>query len=168
MTMQQPGATEVEEWLNAVRKERAALESRLKPLLDQRRRLEEQEFLLTELLAVVDGKGRSPRESSGPASLGSSLPAGSSIKDQVVTRVAEILEEAGQPLHINEIYERYRGRGWSIPGAGRPVNITTHIRESDLIVSPKRGIYALASQVPGVHRRPAVSKQSKRKKGDRR
>ena len=143
MTTQAIDSSQVEVWLNTLREEKAALEARLVPLLEERRRLEEQEEILLKLLVTTNG-GATPADAQ-PSSTVSRTPvsAGSTIREEVESKVIEILDDAGEPLHINEIHTRYRERGWKVPGAGAPANITSHIGKSSRIKSPRRGIYQL-------------------------
>lgn len=150
----------VEKWLDGLQQEIAQVRSQLAPLLEEEQRLLEREGLLRSLLASLGGSVDSePRVSASPptqptaASNGQQPPAAGSVRQQVIDRAAEILREAGSPLHINDLHARFLSHGYPVPGAGRPANLTAHLGRSDVIVSPKRGIYGLVDQVGRVARR---------------
>jgi hypothetical protein len=156
---------QVESWLEALRDEKAKLEETLDPLLNERSRLEEQENIVLALIASLKSSRDTPgdagkADSTSSRNVSTPVATGSTVKEQVEARVIEILEDAGAPLHINEIHSRYRERGWKVPGAGEPVNITSHIRVSHRIRSPKRGVYGLVEQVGDIPRK----KSSKRRR----
>jgi hypothetical protein len=157
MSTTSPTALEVQRWLDGLDKERRDLDNRLQPLLEERSLLDDRERLLKELLASF-GRDRNPGMSLPP--LESHLQSGS-VKEYVVSHAMEILREAGEPLHINELHRRFRQKGYRVPGAGEPVNLTTHIRDVEAIRSPVRGIYGLAEIVGEV---PTRSKAARRKK----
>ena len=158
-------ADDVMRWLDGVRREMAELQDRLAPLLEEQRRLETREMLLKELLSSfgrrVEPKGIGSTEVGGATAV--DLTTTGSVGEYVTARAREILREAGEPLHINAIHARFLERGYTIPGAGRPVNITTHLRNASDIRSPKRGIYGLAEHV-GPVARPARKRRSKGKR----
>jgi len=67
-----------------------------------------------------------------------------SVRNRVRRQVMEILQEAGAPLHINEILADFKSRGWDVPGKGRAANLSVHIGgDWDEVHSPSRGYYAL-------------------------
>jgi len=75
------------------------------------------------------------------------------LHNYVVDRVRALFEDADGPLHINDIHAAFREHGWMIPGAGKPANITAHIRRSDQIEpGEERGLWRLAKSAT---RRPA-------------
>lgn len=65
------------------------------------------------------------------------------VKERVVAQTREVLVEAGEPLHISEIVEGFRRRGFEIPGKGEPVNIIAHLSKTDEVVSTGWGQYGL-------------------------
>lgn len=142
MSNNHPDSSQVRQWIDALRLEQEAIEAKIAPLVEERDRLEEQRNLLTSLLNSMAGE--TPTGDSGRRT----IRAGESTKEYVETRVIKILEDSDQDrLHINQIHTQFRERGYSIPGAGKPVNITSHIRISERIKSPKRGYYGLVERV---------------------
>jgi hypothetical protein len=151
--------SQVGAWLQGVRREIAELELRIGPLLEQRMRLEERERILVSLLDSL-GDGQDADAQAEPRPVSSARPG--SVKEYVELRVIEILEESDRDrLHINEIHARYRDKGYEVPGAGRPVNLTTHIRISDRIKSPKRGYYGLVERIGDFPVRTTMKKRKR-------
>lgn len=132
------------QWLLELERDKQALEERLEPLLMERAKLDQQESIVRSLLASLRGEPATPI--SPEASSVSVSPSGG-VKEYVESHTILILEAAGEPMHINDIHAKFRERGYTIPGAGKPVNITSHIRESERIKSPERGIYGLIEKV---------------------
>jgi hypothetical protein len=77
----------------------------------------------------------------------------------VIDRAAEILRAEGRPLHINDLHARFLERGFTVPGAGKPVNLIVHLRSAEEIASPMRGVYGLVEQVGAVPRQAARTKR---------
>lgn len=161
MKSQEPTRQQVEIWLTAVHGEIEELDERLAPLLEERRRLEARLGLLKDLLSSFG-----PPSLNGEGSTGLRAAGNGSIGDVVREQAEEILRDAGGPLHINEIHRRFLERGFAVPGAGKPVNLTAHVRHSQTIVSPARGTYGLIEHVGSAASRRRTSKR--RKGGQRR
>jgi hypothetical protein len=66
-----------------------------------------------------------------------------SVRDRVQAQAAEILTEAGRPLHITELHAEFIKRGFEVPGAGKPNNVTVHLSDAADIVSTSRGYYGV-------------------------
>lgn len=141
----------METWLASVRNEQERLQAQIEPLLAEQGRLRERENLLVKLLQSF---GETPTASAADLSApepgdAQSLPAlGGSVLDYVRTNVIEILQGAEGPMHINDIHRLFVARGLRVPGAGRPANLTAHLSRCEGIVTPKRGLYALATNGP--------------------
>jgi hypothetical protein len=150
-----PTTEEVRAWLAAVQAELRAIEERMQPLVDEQRRLEAREALLRDLLKSFDapssGNGRSDAK-----------PTGGSVGDYVVARAVEILREAEEPLHINDLHARFLARGYTVPGAGTPANLIVHLRKAPEIASPQRGIYGLTETIGTVKRRRTKKRTTRR------
>ena len=151
----------VARWLDQVRSQLERLRAALEPLLQQQAQLRSREKLLNDLLASY-GPGESvqgERVSHAPASMAPNRRG--SVREYVLQNAVDILRAAGAPLHINDLHREFQHRGLQIPGAGRPENLTAHLRRSVVINSPERGMYALAEgpvkpgsqKPPGRHRR---------------
>lgn len=153
-----PDKHEVELWLAGVRAELERIEGAMAPLLAEQSRLREREELLLRLRqsfeashAVVAKRESSPRE----------LAPDSSVREYVQRHIAAILaENAGGPMHINDLHAKFLQRGLRVPGAGRPANLTAHLGRSDTIVSPQRGFYTLGG--PDARLQKASRKRARR------
>lgn len=148
-------ASDVRSWLTSVEQDLQTIEQRLAPLLAEQRRLEERQTLLEGLLRSFDQAGAN---GSTPRLLDR---ASGSVADYVSERAAEILRDVGQPLHINDLHAQFLARGFTIPGAGKSANLIVHLRNSEQIVSPQRGVYGLAEQVSPLAPKPRRSKRRK-------
>jgi hypothetical protein len=148
-------ADEVRVWLGAVESDLRSLGEKLEPLLDEQRRLEERQALLRGLLRSFEQTG-----SNGPTPSRLSKGAGS-VARYVIDRAAEILREEGRPLHINDLHAKFLERGFTVPGAGKPVNLIVHLRGAEEIASPMRGIYGLVDQVDALPKKPRRTKRRK-------
>lgn len=164
MEAREPSHAQVLRWLEAVRRDLAALQDRLSPLLEDQRRLEARQALLKDLLSSFEQPGARSFDDASRSWAVSVQPAGS-IGAYVRDRAEEILREAGGPLHINEIHAEFGRRALHIPGAGKPVNLIVHLRKASGIVSPARGMYALEEHVGAM---PVQRRSRKRRKRARR
>lgn len=144
-----PSLAEVEAWLASANSEIAQVNSDIAPLVERRTRLESQVALLEKLRQTFVGASQMaeiPPEASisqrreQPAC--PSSPRGT-VGAYVVERARLILQEHGEPMHINDLYAVFLKRGYTVPGAGTAANLTAHLTRSDAIRSPKRGIYCL-------------------------
>jgi hypothetical protein len=132
--------------------------------MEEQRRLEARQALLKDLLSSFEVPWKVSSEDSG-STWALSIQRAGSIGDYVRERAEEILREAGRPLQINEIHTEFEGRGFHVPGAGKPVNLIVHLRKAPGIVSPARGMYALEEHVGAI---PVQRKSRKRRKRTRR
>lgn len=151
-------AAEVESWLVAVNGDLAVLATKLAPLLAEKQQLEDRKALLQSLLRSFDRPKSNGAPPASPARSGS-------IARYVIDHAVEILREEGHPMHINDLHARFVERGLTVPGAGRPVNLTVHVRTAPEIASPTRGVYGLVEQIGEV---PPAPRQTKRRKTARR
>jgi hypothetical protein len=123
------------------------LSAEIQPLLDEQARLRAREALLLRLLesfaAPSSTASHLTSEAAGP-SAARGFGEGS-VKDYVRRCATEILKASQQPLHINQVHAEFVSRGFRIPGAGKAANLTAHLGRADGIVSPGRGLYALAT-----------------------
>jgi hypothetical protein len=165
MGTQEPTREQVVAWLTSVRRDIETVQGRLAPLMEQQHRLEARQLLLTDLLSSYDAGDLPARKSPSDNAAGppSQLSRSSgSIGRAVRRRAEEILRAAGRPLHINELHAEFLRRGFPVPGAGKPVNLIVHLRKSDTIVSPARGIYGLVEHVGEIPRTKARAKRRPR------
>jgi len=169
-----PNRDEVERWLLAVRSEFDEIDRELEPLLQRKNMLRAREGLLKQLLASFETAAESngAAESAAVPTLGADLesdaararPRGA-LRDEVIGHAVEILSAAeGQQLHINDLHQAFVDHGYEIPGAGRPENITAHLRRWEGIASPSRGFYRLS----GVPWTGTAEKSKKRRRRRRR
>jgi len=143
-----PERAEVEVWLASVRSELTRVAGAIEPLLVEQGRLRERESLLVKLLQSLDPSSSSARSSSETNAEVSVHPPSAahdgSVLAYVRACVLEILgEKGGGPMHINDIHSRFVAKGFRVPGAGRPANLTAHLGRCDGIISPSRGFYAI-------------------------
>lgn len=159
----EPTREDITGWLEAVQEELDRLHDRLSPLLEEQRRLEARQALLKDLLSSFDvPHGATSSDEAGRPSWALAIQPTASIGDYVRDQAAEVLREAGRPLHINEIHAEFEQRGLHVPGAGRPVNLTVHLRKDPNIVSPSRGMYAVVEQVGQISVRRNARRRPKR------
>jgi hypothetical protein len=135
-------AGQVRAWLSEVEAELGAVANKLEPLLAEQRQLDERRSLLQSLLRSF--------EATGPNGTGAAARTAGSVARYVIDRAAEILRDEGRPLHINDLHAQFIERGFTVPGAGKPVNLIVHLRGAEEIASPMRGIYGLTEQVGAV------------------
>ena len=139
--MKGPTATDVAAWISDVDGELAEIDAALVPLVERQAALIERLGLLKRLLTSMDA---APAKKDSPMN-GVVAPARvyETVRDRVQLHVAEILVDVGRPLHINEIHAEFIKRGFEVPGAGKPNNITVHLSDATEILSPSRGYYAI-------------------------
>lgn len=161
MDAREPTREQVLGWLEAVREDLERQHDRLAPLLEEQRRLEARHALLKDLLSSFKAPGKGSSDDASRMWSVSVQPTGS-IGAYVRDKATEILRDAEQPLHINEVHAEFERRGFRVPGAGKPVNLTVHLRQGTDIVSPARGLYALKEQVGAIP--PQRKSRTKRKR----
>ncbi len=138
-----PNAGEVERWVEDLERELGEIDAALAPLVERQVALTERLGLLRRLSASITSKEVGSARAAVAGTNGSrAAQITSSIRDRVQTYARQILGEAGKPLHINEIHTEFIKRGFEVPGAGKPNNITVHLSNAEGIISPARGYYA--------------------------
>lgn len=142
-----PTPEEAQAWLDAVDRDLVQLQATLEPLMATQLRLQERRTILKELLASFGDDSGAPRVAASHVEPAKTSVARESVKDRVHRQALTILGESEGLLHINDLHKEFLQRGFEVPGAGRPVNITVHLSGSDQIVSPERGFYGLVEQV---------------------
>lgn len=149
-----PGAGDVDAWLAAVRADLRRVAAAIEPLLQEQTQLRDREALLIKLLQSLTSAGSAAEQTnaSGTASQTSARPEGS-ILEYVRSCVLEVLRENGGPMHINDIHAKFLSKGFRVPGAGRPANLTAHLGRCSGITSPSRGFYAIGESVDRPRRR---------------
>lgn len=142
--MKSPTATDIVAWISDVEGDLAQIEAALVPLVERQSALTERLGLLKRLLTSVAAIDATPAGKESPVN-GGPPPARiyGSTRERVQVHVAEILVDLGRPLHINEIHAEFIKRGFEVPGAGKPNNITVHLSDAAEILSPSRGYYAI-------------------------
>jgi hypothetical protein len=151
---------EVRRWLDDLARRDAEIQASLKPLLQEQAANHERQRLLVELLASFNGSASTQLTSENRRRTGES------VGERVRKNVRVLLEEVPSgTLHINDIHAEFVKRGFEIPGAGRPANITAHLTRDAEIVSPQRGVYGLREVVGPVRTKPIRRrKATKRRK----
>jgi hypothetical protein len=160
-------STEIEVWLRSVQQELRELDDQLKPLLEEQKRLQARELLLKNLLDSF-GDRREPEDSVRVSSVVPATRSDGSIRQYVIDKAVEVLRDEGKPLHINDLHAAFLRRGYSVPGAGKPVNLIVHLRRADEIFSPKRGIYGVNEQAGDVPRTTKPTQTTTRSRAKRR
>lgn len=151
-------AADVRAWLSAVEADIEKLDEKTKPLLAQRDQLDERKQLLQGLLRSFDGAAANGAAPISPTRTGS-------VVRYVVDNAVAILGEEGHPMHINDLHAQFVERGLTVPGAGKPVNLTVHLRSAEEIVSPTRGMYGLVDHVGSApHLAPPKKRRSTRRR----
>ena len=107
---------------------------------------QQEERLLSQLVAVR--KTPAPDAEQGLPMVFTSLAeehAEAPSKKEAVEEVVRILEDERRTVHISELMRVLGERNIKIPGAGKQVNLISHLRRDSRVVRPSRGMYALAS-----------------------
>ncbi len=148
--MKGPTATDVGAWISNVEGELAKIEGALAPLVERQAALIERLGLLKRLLTSVAAVDAAPANRESLVN-GGNAPARihASVRERVQVHAAEILVDVGRPLHINEIHAAFIERGFEVPGAGKPNNITVHLSDAPEIFSTSRGFYAIKGSGQG-------------------
>lgn len=138
------GRREVVAWLVGVDEDLKRVQGKLDPLLGEQTTLNARRKLLLELLASFDGPAPARDEPNGtPSEAMGFVAVGESVRARVQRQATEIFHQVRRPLHINALAREFHRRGFEIPGAGRPVNITVHLSGSHEFTSPRRGEWTL-------------------------
>jgi hypothetical protein len=136
----------------------------MEPLQERLSSLRAREQILVQLLASF---GRSTTGKTPQA-----VPIIGAVRDYVVERAEEVLRaHGGGPLHINEIHREFIARGYTVPGAGRPANLTAHLGRAPGILNPKRGMYAIQggpSEGAAGEKKPSEQASRKRRRRKKR
>lgn len=147
---EEPGPTpsQLELWLEQVDRALVVVQARLEPVLAEQARLQERRLLLKELLASFgdDRTGAEDRPTRASAL--------ESTRDRIHRQAVEILSQAGRAMHVNDLHAEFLRRGYDVPGAGRPNNITVHLSAWPDVASPQRGLYGLVEHVGEQPKRP--------------
>lgn len=132
---------------------------RLSPLLAEQARGQERLRLLKELRSTFPAGVYADDARGGPMRLvGGSAK---SVRGRVQACVGQLLEESTAPLHTNDLHRLFLERGWPIPGAGRPGNISAHLTDASGIYSPRRGYWALGERPAPPRPRPRRHKSQR-------
>jgi hypothetical protein len=146
-----PERRDIEAWLAGVRAEIERVGAAIEPLMAEQARLREREALLLKLLRTLDDGAQTATSTAAVTAVVSeaSRMIQGSVLEYVSSGVLEVLREhGGGPMHINDIFSKFMAKGFRVPGAGRPANLTAHLARCEGIVSPSRGFYALKQSQP--------------------
>ena len=149
-----PAPDQVEGWLEELDRELAALQDKIEPLLAEQARLQERRTLCKELLASF-GDGHWPDVGTARSNLGETT------RERIHRQAVDVFTQVGRPLHSNDLHAEFLRRGYEVPGAGKPNNITVHLTGWPDIASPVRGMYGL---VQHVGEQPPRTKPNRRRK----
>lgn len=154
--------TAVQTMLSAAQRRMEEVTKAIEPLGHERAVLEVRVKMLKELLGtyVVTPDAVTSIDAAGSAYDNDSPSGPESTAERVRRQVSVLLSDAGRPLHTNDIHARFLERGWPIPGAGNPGNITAHLSHAPDVYSPQRGFWTLGPN-PNSADNPG-SKQAKR------
>lgn len=140
------------------------LDERLAPLQAERARLGAQLDLVERALSV-DGTGVTAKAADDSA-LVPLLATGP--RETVTAGVAKILAEAGTPLHISEIRNRYIASGQTIPGRGTESNLLIYMGRDPRFVRVTKGTYALSDGTSAMTQAPEPTFKKAQKRRRRR
>ena len=129
------------------------LDEQLAPLQTERARLGTQLELVERALSV-DGGG-APAVAAADSTV--VPPASAGPRETVTAGVAKILAEAGTPLHISEIRNRYIASGYTIPGRGTESNLLIYMGRDPRFVRVTKGTYALSDGTSAMAQAPEPS-----------
>lgn len=132
-----PSADEVSRWIAGAEAEIKDLRTRIEPLLEQEAKLNERLGILQRLrasLTSTSADGAAPPEGAASSAYGS-------VRERVHAQALLILRESGKSMHITNVRNEFVKRGFEVPGAGHPNNITAHLSGWKDIDSPTRGYY---------------------------
>jgi hypothetical protein len=116
------------------------LDEQLVPLQVERARLHAQLELVERALSV-NGTGAPAKP---VPEMAATEPVAAGPRETVPAVVANILAEAGVPLHISEIRNRYVASGHAIPGRGTESNLLIYMGRNPRFVRVTKGTYALS------------------------
>jgi len=137
-----PSAAQIQAWIAHEEAALDAVRTKVRPLVEEEERIGARLIGLRQLLVTFDPSTPPALLATGSGGHTASA-SGSSVAERVRDQVREILRASDGPMHINSIHSAFRERGWTVPGAGRPANITAHLSDAPDIVSPSRGLYRL-------------------------
>jgi len=137
------------------------LDEQLAPLQAERARLGAQLELVERALSV-NGTGMPAQ----PAPDETPMPVAVGARETVPAVVAKILAEAGEPLHISEIRNRYIASGHTIPGRGTESNLLIYMGRDPRFVRVTKGTYALSDGTPAIlqTQEPTLKKAYRRRR----
>jgi hypothetical protein len=142
-------ADQVADLVRSAEQSLGEVQQKIEPLLVRRAQLEARLALLRELASTFGPTAPEPAPrlavTALPATPASPGKAGQ-VSSRIQAQVRELLAAHDGPMHTNDIHAEFVKRGWAIPGAGRPNNITTHLTHADGITSPRRGYWALGQR----------------------
>lgn len=139
-----PSVDSIRGWISHEEAALEAIRAKLTPMLEDQRRGEDRLARLKDLLSAYDvPQIADAGDLSSQARPSPHVAGPQSVSGRVRGQVREILAARTEPMHIVEIHAAFIQRGWEVPGAGTPANITAHLSKDPDIVSPSRGFYRL-------------------------
>lgn len=146
---------QIEAWLEELDAELARVQCQIEPLVAEQARLHERQMLLKGLLASFD-------DDSGRIEAVVARVAGETTRERVHRQAVEVFRQLGRALHTNDLHAEFVRRGFEIPGAGKPNNITVHLSGWSDIASPERGVYGLVEHVGEQPPKPRSTRKKRR------
>jgi hypothetical protein len=130
-------------WMAALESRVAELNESVRPLLAEIEKTKQQLDLVHRLLKLEAGNGAPAQVSaaSSDPSRGFGKTAG---EGSVPDALAVLLQEAGRPLHISQIKERFLNTGRTIPGRGTETNLISYMVRDGRFVRVAKGTYTFA------------------------
>ena len=152
------------EWKAELEQRLVELEEQVRPILSEVERIRQQLDLVAKLEVLQAG--------------GSSMSNGGLARQQDVRRLiepasgasvgdvlAKILADAGEPLHISAIRERYLATGRHIPGQGTISNLLAYMGDKDgRFERVAKGTYRLKAGASNMTPRPKAKRRRRRKR----
>lgn len=157
-----PSAESVEAWIAYEEAALDGLRAKLHPLLEEERRATDRLARLKDLLSAYTA----PEQ--GELHTATTTTRMQSVAERVRGQVREILASTPTPLHIHEVHAAFLQRGWTVPGAGTPANITAHLSGAADIVSPTRGYYRLLGEGEQPPERKAATRKARTRRSAKR
>ena len=130
--------SELSAWEREIQDELLAVSRELEPLISKRDHLQAKLDLVR---VLVDLERGATSEGGSEDTRGR---ARQTTAERIGEAVTEILDDSGEPMHVQEIRAELTSRGVPVPGRGTDANVIVHLsRMPDIFVRTSRGTYGL-------------------------
>lgn len=139
---------ELQQWATALEAEIEQIKSGIAPLEQRLAAARERLDLIKRLIRLTEGAEPPQQRATGARTASSqSTPTPPSVgKQDLEGQIAQILGEAGKPMHISNVRQALVDRAVPLPGRGDEANIIVRLRRApDRFTRTGRGTYALAT-----------------------